>query len=97
MKRKSKNKESGQSMLEYILVVFLVVTAVLFAFGWMRERSYIFKNIAAPVVAFVKYNYKYGDKDALGWDEDKGPKKHVQISNPDPDGSNFRIFIPVNK
>ena len=94
MTRKHSNKESGQSMMEYILVVFLVVTAVLFAFGWLRERDFIFKQIAAPVVAFIKYNYKYGDKDALGWDEPRGPKKHAQISKPDPDGSNFRIFIP---
>ena len=93
MKKKSLYKNhSGQSLIEYVLLLFIVLTAVLFSFGWLRERDYIFKQVAEPVVGFIKYNYKY----ALGWDEVKGPKKHVQISKPDPDNSNFRIFIPVD-
>ncbi len=89
------SSESGQSMVEYILMTGVIILIVLAVFTLMENTQYIYKNLTSPLVAFLKYNYKYGDQNALGWDETGGPRRHIQISRPAA-GETFRIFIPQN-
>ena len=94
MKRRSPlANQSGQSMVEYLLVTGVVIALILGVFTILENTEFIYNKLTKPLVAFLKYNYKYGDQNALGWDEGGGPRKHVQISRPN-EGSSFRIFIP---
>ena len=90
MKKTLKNQE-GQTMLEYILMLFLIVGVVVGVIKWLKSSEFFFKKISQPMMSYLRYNYKYGDPTARGWDEG-GAKKHVQISVPD--GQTFRMFVP---
>jgi hypothetical protein len=92
MKRK---KESGQSTLEYVLVMAVVVGAVITLLGLLKKNQYFFKNVASPLVSYLRYNYKYADPAAQGWDEGN-PQKHIQISTPN-DAATFRLFRGKSK
>ncbi len=85
-------RQSGQSMLEYVLLLFLITASAAFALKWFKNNEFFFNNITKPLVAHIRYNYKYGDPVAQGWDEGEA-KKHIQIRYPD--GQNFRLFTPV--
>ncbi|MGZ3692763.1 MAG: TadE/TadG family type IV pilus assembly protein [Bdellovibrionota bacterium] len=87
--------QSGQSIVEYILVMFLVVSIVMFIFGAMKKNNFFFNKFTKPLVAYMIYNYKYGDASAQGWDEGK-PHLHIQISQPNPNAT-FRLFQPEKK
>lgn len=86
--------QSGQALVEYILVTFLVITMLAISFKWFKRSEYFFKNITKPVVAHIRYNYKYGDPTAQGWDEGEA-KKHIEIVHPE--GQTFRLFTPEEK
>lgn len=88
--------QSGQTMVEYMLLTFIVVVIISALFMVLKEREALFKAITAPAVAYIKYGYKYGDKDALGWDEGN-PRKHVQQSASQNDSRNFRLFLPRDR
>jgi hypothetical protein len=91
MKRR-RNKQSGQTMIEYVLMLLITVSMVTFVYKWLKSSEFFYKNITRPMIAQLRYNYKYGDPVAQGWDEG-APKKHIEI--PKPDGQTFRIFTPV--
>lgn len=84
-------RQEGQTMVEYLLLTTVIVTLVVVMFRLFGARELIFGRITKPLVAYLKYNYKYGDRKALGWDEGN-PRNHIQISEPNR-GENFRIFI----
>jgi hypothetical protein len=84
--------QRGQSIVEYILVMFLVVSIVMVIFGSMKKSNFFFNKFTKPLVAYMVYNYKYGDSAAQGWDEG-APRKHIQISQPNPNAT-FRLFQP---
>lgn len=86
--------QSGQSMVEYILLTSVVVSAIVLLMRLLEDRELVFTTITKPIVSFIKYNYKYGDPNALGWDEARGPRNHVQISKPN-GPQNFRLFLPA--
>lgn len=86
------SNQRGQSIVEYILVMSLVVGLVLFIFGSMKKSNFFFKQVTKPLVQHIVYNYKYGDPRAQGWDEG-GPRLHIQISAPNR-GQTFRLFQP---
>ena len=88
--------QSGQSMVEYILLTGVIVIGVGILFALLKAREFFFNKITKPIFAYIKYSYKYGDKDALGWDEGGTPRKHIQISQPN-EGQNFRLFLPVDR
>ncbi len=92
-RRSRLSNQSGQSMVEYLLVTAVVVLITLGVFTLMENTEYIYKNLTSPLVAYLKFNYKYGDRNASGWDEGAGPRRHIQISRPN-QGQSFRIFIP---
>lgn len=91
MRRIIKNQK-GQSMVEYILVMLLVVSALIFGLGKLKQSEFFFKTFSEPLVKYITYNYKYADPSAQGWDEGN-PRKHIQISKPN-EAVNFRLFQP---
>lgn len=84
--------QRGQSVVEYILMMFLIVSIVIFIFGSMKKSNFFFKRFTEPLVKHIVYNYKYGDSSAQGWDEGT-PRKHIQISQPNGNAT-FRLFQP---
>lgn len=89
---KRRKGEEGQTMVEYVLIMFVVVTAIAFVLGKLKESEFFFKRVTEPLVKHITYNYKYGDPSAQGWDEGT-PRRHIQISKPN-DGNSFRLFQP---
>ncbi len=87
---KKRKQESGQSTLEYILVMLVVVVTLIGLLSYLKKSQYFFKHITSPLVGYLRYNYKYADPAAQGWDEGK-PQKHIQISRPN-DGATFKLF-----
>jgi len=90
-KRAVLSNQRGQSIVEYLLVMVIVVSALLIILGKMKESEYFFKRFTEPLVKHITYNYKYADPTAQGWDEGN-PRKHIQIS--EPQGATFRLFQP---
>jgi len=84
--------QRGQSILEYMLVLCVIMSAVLLVISLMKKSHFFYKNISEPLVRHITYNYKYGDPKAQGWDEGS-PKLHIQISRPN-EGQTFRLFQP---
>lgn len=90
---KQKRKyQRGQSMVEYLLVLFVIVAGIIIMMKSLKSNEFFYKNISEPLVKTITYNYKYGDSSAQGWDEG-APKKHIQISKPN-NGGSFRLFQP---
>ncbi len=93
--RKKLREESGQAVVEYILMMVLVMSAVMLVIGKLKKDEYFFKHFTEPLVKHVTYNYKYADATAQGWDEGN-PRLHIQISRPN-EGQTFRIFQPQKR
>ena len=87
-----KNRESGQSVVEYLLVLAVIVGGILLVMKLLKESNFFHKKFTEPLVKHITYNYKYGDPNAQGWDEGS-PKLHIQISRPN-EGQTFRLFQP---
>ncbi len=85
--------EKGQSVLEYVLVLAVIVGAILLVMSLLKNSNFFYKKVTAPLVSHIVYNYKYGDPTAQGWDEGT-PLKHIQISRPN-EGQTFRLFQPL--
>ena len=85
--------EKGQSFVEYILVMFVIVTGVIFVMGLLKKNEFFYKRFTEPMVKYSVYNYKYADPVAQGWDEGT-PSAHIQISKPN-DENTFRLFQPA--
>lgn len=90
-RRRPRLDQRGQSMMEYLLVMCVVVGAILFIMGRLKESDFFFKKFTEPMVKHITYNYKYGDPRAQGWDEG-GAKRHIQIFIPQ--GQTGRLFQP---
>lgn len=87
-----KKGEEGQTMVEYVLIMFVVVTAIVFVLGKLKQSEFFFKRVTEPLVKHITYNYKYADPSSQGWDEG-APRRHIQISKPN-EGNSFRLFQP---
>lgn len=85
-------------MVEYLLLTGVVILAIIGVFTILQQRDYFFTRITSPLYSFLKFNYKYADKDALGWDEagSGGPRRHIQMSQPN-EGQNFKLFLPADR
>jgi hypothetical protein len=88
---KGKRRQSGQSIIEYVLVLCAVVGAILFVLAKLKESNYFYKRLTEPLVRHMVYNYKYADPSAQGWDEGTA-RNHIQIQQPT--GVTFRLFQP---
>lgn len=86
------SNQRGQSMMEYMLVMFVVVGVITMVLGNLKKSEFFFKKFASPLVKHITYNYKYADSSAQGWDEGN-PKLHIQVSRPN-DSQTFRLFQP---
>ncbi len=78
--------ESGQAVLEYVLLLTLVVSI----FGVISSALGKFDfagKLLGPLSGDFAHAYRYGHPKALGFD-DGGPKKHPRANG----GDNFRIF-----
>jgi hypothetical protein len=89
---KKKKNQSGQSITEYILVMLVIVGLISFVMKWMKTNEFFFKNVTQPMVSYLRFNYKYGDQNALGFDE-QNPRRHILMT---PSGGNIKIFVPSN-
>lgn len=87
--------QAGQTTIEYILMMAVVLGIVMGMMTILNRDKFFFKQLVQPIVSYMRYNYKYGDHNALGWDEGGGPRKHIQISEPGA-GETFRLFVPEN-
>lgn len=77
--------------MEYLLVALVVVGAVSGALKFLKSSKYFYNNVTKPLVAYLRYNYKYGSPKVQGWDEGTA-RGHIQVS--EPAGTNFRIVLP---
>jgi hypothetical protein len=89
--KKILKNQKGQSIVEYVLVMAIVVTAIIFVLGKMKKSEFFFKRFTEPLVKHLAYNYKYAEPSAQGWDEGT-PNAHIQIQ--EPQGRTFRLFQP---
>ncbi|MGZ3649642.1 MAG: hypothetical protein ACXVB9_18970 [Bdellovibrionota bacterium] len=92
MKKSLLRNQRGQSVMEYMLVLMVVVGAILLVMSLLKKSNFFYKKVTEPLVKTITYNYKYGDPSAQGWDEGS-PKLHIQISRPN-EGQTFRLFQP---
>ncbi len=93
LKKNFIGNQKGQTIVEYMLVLLVIVGAILLFLNLMKNSDFFFKKVTSPLVSYIVYNYKYGDPAAQGWDE-SSPKKHIQISRPN-EGQTFRLFQPL--
>lgn len=88
--RRSKKSESGQTTIEYVLLLAIVVgffvtlMTAFKSFGLQRK-------LMAPLQGSFARTYQYGHPEALGYD-DGGPKRHPRAAQTG--NGNFRIFTP---
>jgi Flp pilus assembly pilin Flp len=91
LRRRLLRSQRGQTMVEYLLVMFVVVSAIVVVIGKLKQNEFFFKKFTEPLVKHITFNYKYGDPRAMGWDEGN-PRLHIQIQ--EPEGQTFRMFQP---
>lgn len=92
LRRLARGDQRGQSVVEYLLVLAVIVSAVLLVLKLLKDSDYFYKHFTQPLVSHITYNYKYADPKAQGWDEGS-PKAHIQIARPN-EGQTFRLFQP---
>ena len=82
--------ESGQSVVEYVLILSIIVG---FYMGLIQviDKARLAERLAGPVVGSFAKTYKYGHPLAKGYD-DGTPEKHPRASG---DGK-IRLFINPN-
>jgi hypothetical protein len=82
------NDESGQAVTEYVLLLFIVVTAYLSIVAFINSYGLAGK-LTTPITQSFAHAYQYGRPDALGFDDPGGPKNHPRI----PEDNAIRLFI----
>lgn len=82
-----KTSQSGQSALEYILLMAIIATV---AIGFMRalNETRFVDVLARPIKQDFARAYQYGSPRVVGFDEG-GPENHPRVNS----SGNFRIFI----
>jgi hypothetical protein len=82
-------RESGQSTLEYILLLATIATGIAFVSSRLTGMD-LASRLGKPLNDNFAHTYKYGHPKALGYD-DGGPTFHPRAT--DKGNNNFRIFI----
>ncbi|MEW6058283.1 MAG: hypothetical protein AB1540_16905 [Bdellovibrionota bacterium] len=83
--------DSGQALIEYALLTFIMVTIVSVMYG---ATSRLFNRLEQPIRTKIKSAYKFGDPDACGFDDDGppcntgSPRRHPRYDQ----AENFRLF-----
>ena len=91
---KMKVKESGQAIVEYILLLGILVGIYSALLNRLSQTSTM-EILKKPLTKEFAYTYRYGDRKARGQD-DGGPLYIPQYHDQQ---NNFRIFInpPINQ
>lgn len=87
MAKLNHQNESGQAIVEYILIMAVVV-GIFVVVSQGIGRMNLANSLMAPLNKEFANTYKYGHPLAQGWDEGT-PYYHPRITDKD----NFRIFI----
>jgi hypothetical protein len=80
--------ESGQAIIEYILLLATVVSVYVTVASWANSFG-LAKKLTAPITKDFANTYQYGDPKAAGFDKDT-PKRHPRIVDCE---ECFRLFI----
>lgn len=92
-----KKQQKGQAIIESILVMVVIVGILIAITTSLKKSDYFFKTITSPMVAFMRYHYKYADPHSSGWDETT-PSRHILMNSTDTDnGKNFKVFMPKDQ
>lgn len=81
-------RQSGQSVLEYVLLMVVIAGLGSLVMAFMPR---LFNELEAPLRKNYRFTYQYGFPDACGFDNDDcggTPKKHIRYDMP----GNFRMF-----
>jgi hypothetical protein len=89
VKRSFLKDEGGQTGLEWLLLIFVIVGGFVTVTAGM-DRYQLASKIARPINTTFKRTYQYGHPKAKGYD-DGGPEFHPRAT--DRGNNNFRIFI----
>lgn len=84
--------ESGQAMMEYILLLAIVVSFYVIVAKGLTEMG-ISEKLMRPLTESFASAYQYGHPKAKGYD-DGGPEYHPRAVE---GGTNFRIFIRTDR
>lgn len=84
------NQESGQGVVEYILLLAIIVWMAGLIYPVFRDGT-VTEKLTAPIKKEFKKTYQYGHPKVVGFDEGEGPKHHPRATYPP--AENFRIFI----
>ncbi len=82
---------SGQSLVEYVLMMFIIASAAFLLFGPMKNMLALMEK---PLRGDYRRTYKYGDPKACGYNDDNDeicsgePLRHPRVYAPD----NFRTW-----
>ena len=80
--------EDGQSAIEYILIIGIVVNFAVLIVNWMKQ-SQLEQKIMAPLSQDYAMTYKYGHPKAKGFDEGSPNAQHPRAVV----GGRVRLFI----
>lgn len=86
--RQELDSESGQAVIEYILLLSMVV-AIFIAVSQGLTRAGLTKLLMTPLTGNFSRAYQYGHPEALGY-EDGGPKNHPWAESGE---NSFRFFL----
>ena len=89
MKKNIARNESGQTTVEYIVILGAIALMGLALINGLVGNQFQ-ARLLAPLNSTFKYAYQYGHPGALGFDDKDGPKKHPRVVGGE---GNFRIFI----
>lgn len=84
------NDQSGQAVIEYVLMLAIALTAFLVVARGLSVLK-VEERLMRPLSQSYAKTYQYGHPEASGYGDEDGPKRHPRAVVPGSD--NFRIFI----
>ncbi|MBN21629.1 MAG: hypothetical protein CL678_10120 [Bdellovibrionaceae bacterium] len=85
-----KDNQSGQVLVEYILLASIIAIVALGLINALNQMNLI-QEILRPIKNQYAATYRYGHPKAKGFENGEEPKHHAMARVPE--GENFRIFI----
>lgn len=85
--RDRKDSESGQAIVEYILMMSVVVMGFMLLSRGLVKIKFA-EKMMSPITGTYARTYQYGHPKGKGYD-DGGPENHPRARG----GNNFRLFL----